>query len=346
MTLTMPVPKDLDFLSARLHGRCSRLAEGAHLDELSRIRTVSELSRSLYPDARLRSAPDLQRLMVAECVREISDLAAAMTGAGAALLSWQRVRFQAENVKVLARGFANGTALDLLRPHLIDLPDGLALDVTGIAEARSFDAFVAALPPGPLQEAMAAARDAYRAQPRPFILETAVDCGYLRELLRRAQCLMGEERGDVLSLAGQEAGTFLLMLAARGLFHYRLKPAMLAGMYVAGASLSRRRFAAMLAAPDLQSMAAQAIGRVIDAAPTPVEATDLESLAWSRFLRLANAAFRRSHMGVGAVIGYVAIRRIELANLITLSEGMRMGLDPRAVRSRLIPHPSGEVARV
>ena len=63
----------------------------------------------------------------------------------------------------------------------------------------------------------------------------------------------------------------------------------------------------------------------------------LEVMARNRFLRLANRAFRSSHMGPGALVGYTAIRRVELANLVTLTEGIRVGLRPEAIRARLIP---------
>ena len=59
-------------------------------------------------------------------------------------------------------------------------------------------------------------------------------------------------------------------------------------------------------------------------------------------LARANALFRRGHMRLGAVIGYAAIRRIELVNLITLTEGLRLGLEPLRIRERLIPRPTGD----
>ncbi len=346
MTPALTLQKDLDFLSARVHGRRSRLAEGSNLDELCRIRTVPELARRLYPGSNILFALDLQRHMVRELVRELSELAAGLEGNDAASMSWQCVRFQVENLKVLARGFANGAALDLLRPHLVELPDGLELDAASLANAPSFEAFASAAPPGHLRESLESAREAYRAQPRPFILETALDRGYLGELLRRAGRLGGGEREDVLRLAGQEAGIFNLMLAVRGVFHYRLKPELLAGLRVPGSAISAGRFAAMLSAGDVKSAAAPAVGTVLDAAPAAADAALVETMAWNRFLRLANKTFRNSHMGAGAAIGYAAIRRVELANLITLSEGMRVGLDPRVLRSRLIPRSPAEATDV
>ena len=53
MTPALTLQKDLDFLSARVHGRRSRLAEGSNLDELCRIRGTDEADRI----ATLRLAP-------------------------------------------------------------------------------------------------------------------------------------------------------------------------------------------------------------------------------------------------------------------------------------------------
>ena len=50
-------------------------------------------------------------------------------------------------------------------------------------------------------------------------------------------------------------------------------------------------------------------------------------------------------MGVAAVVGYVGLRRVEVANLIMLSEGIRLGVTPEVLRGRLIPHSAGEAAR-
>ena len=69
-------------------------------------------------------------------------------------------------------------------------------------------------------------------------------------------------------------------------------------------------------------------------------------MAWNRYLRLANALFRQSRMSIGVAVGFAAIRRIELANLITLCEGMRMGMEPFRLRQRLITRSILEDAHV
>jgi vacuolar-type H+-ATPase subunit C/Vma6 len=51
-------------------------------------------------------------------------------------------------------------------------------------------------------------------------------------------------------------------------------------------------------------------------------------------------------MGLGAVIGYAGLRRVETANLITLSEGIRTGMTAEAMRARMIPRTDLEAAYV
>ena len=52
--------------------------------------------------------------------------------------------------------------------------------------------------------------------------------------------------------------------------------------------------------------------------------------------RLANRAMRRSPTGLGTVMGYVILRRIEIANLTTISEGIRLGLSDEIIRRSVI----------
>ena len=92
----------------------------------------------------------------------------------------------------------------------------------------------------------------------------------------------------------------------------------------------------MLNEQTLAAVVRKSLRRALDAS-VAADPTVIEAMAWQRWLRLANLAFRGSHMDFGAVAGYVAIRRIEVANLITVSQGIRAELPPEAIHARLIP---------
>ena len=347
-----PVEKDLDFLAAKLHGWRSRLAEGARLDDLCRIRTVAELARQIVPEGAFRQAAPFQRHLIESHVRELAQLAAGVDGPGGAFLCWQRTRFLVENLKVLARGAARGMTLDSLVPRLIALPDDLALDLASYADPVGGPLLARLqcfLPSGaPLRTALEQDGEAFREATEPFLAEAALDHAYLRLLLRHAAAIGGEDGAGVRRLAGHEAGIFNMMLAIRGRHHYRLPPDLLRAAFVPGGSLGRDTFEQVIGAGDATAGFRLLAGKLDPkgAAGAPPEAPVIEALAWNRYLKLGNALFRQSRMSVGVVIGFAAIRRIELANLITLCEGMRMGLDPHRLRGRLIPRPVLEVAHV
>ncbi|MBM3887916.1 MAG: V-type ATPase subunit [Verrucomicrobia bacterium] len=337
---------NMDYLAARLHGRRSRMAEAERLDALCRARSVAELSRAVIADTELQAAADLQRRLVQDLVREVVGFRSDIGGAGSRMIEWMLVRFQVENLKVLVRGFATGAPLESLWPHLAALPREFALDAQALASAASLDEFAARMPKGPLQEGFLPAAAIYRDQPRPFFIEAALDRAWFAELLARAGAVSGEDADVIRALVWQETDIFHLRLVARGRFHYGLAPELLLPLHVAGTNVPRARFAAMLADPELPTAATRVVGRVIDSLPAEVDAAALETLAWNRFARLANRAFRRSHMGVGAVVGYVALRRVEIANLITLSEGIRVSVAGETIRARMTPRAGLEAAHV
>ena len=330
---------DLDFLAANIHGRRSRLAEAERLDALCRIRTLPDLARALFAERRFPTVAHLERALVLEQVEELSGLASRLGGASGRFLDWLRMRFRMENVKVLVRGFSSGMALRDLQPHLIPLPGDLAVDAGALAGAGAIEAFAAAVEPEPLRAGLRRGIDLYNKRPRPFFPEAGLDHGYLTELLARAGALGRAHRDDVLEVARQEADTFHLALVARGRFSYNLSPEMLLPFHVPGTRIREQQFRQMTEAESLAEAASLAVGAAIDAMPQAPEpdAAALEVLAWDRCYRLANRTFRRSHMGLGAVVAYAAIRRVELANLITLAEGIRAHLAPEALRRRLIP---------
>jgi vacuolar-type H+-ATPase subunit C/Vma6 len=185
-----------------------------------------------------------------------------------------------------------------------------------------------------------------------FFLEAALDRGYLGELLSRATRLPREDLESVIALVQQEADIFHLMLVARGRFHDHLDPPRLLAQHVAGTRLPRARLAAMLNDSSLSAAMRRAVGRALDIA-VPDQAGDevelaahIETLAWNRYRRLANRAFRCGHLGWGAIVGYVGLRRIETANFMTLSEGVRQGVEPDTLHARMIPRVREEVDHV
>jgi vacuolar-type H+-ATPase subunit C/Vma6 len=343
---TRRIANDLDYLAARLHARRSRMAETERLDGLCRIRSLPEFYLTIFPESEFTGNLDFQRRLVYELIGELSGLSAHMSGPGADLMDWALVRFQVENLKVLIRACLTKAPLEDVYGYLVPLPRELALDNQGLAKAASLEDFFLLVPKGLPRESLKKALEIYHDYSRPFFFEAALDRGYFQGLVARTERLSQEDREIVQPMVCQEADIFHLMLVARGKFHYSLTQEMLLPLHVTETRITPALFAVMLNDQDLYTSVGRVAERVFDKAfdkhgpndgSMVVDASTLEGLAWNRFFRLANLAFRQSHMGLGTIMGYVGLRRVETANLITISEGIRSNMAAETIRGRLIP---------
>ncbi len=167
--------------------------------------------------------------------------------------------------------------------------------------------------------------------------DTAAATKYYAELISRARNCAPPNGRPAYEIAAQSASIFLGMLALRLVFNYAMKPALVGKYYFDGTFISRQVFDGIVAASELQpalDLCSSAIAGGVPCRTIP----ELEAAAWDRYLMLAHRLWRSDPIGVGAIIGYVGIRRIEIANLVTLSEGLRLGVESRRLRSYLIPH--------
>ncbi|HBE44489.1 MAG TPA: hypothetical protein DDW17_03300 [Deltaproteobacteria bacterium] len=347
--LTFPsrqkIANDLDYLAASLHARHSLMAEGERLENLSHIRSLSEFFRTIYPETELTEVLDFQRLLLSELIIELAGFRTYVSGPGADLIDWMLVRFQIENVKVLMRAYMTKRPMEEVEKHLVPLPKELALDIQKLAEAQSLIDFIRLLPKGFLRDTMIEALEIYSDNGRPFFFEAMLDCCYFQGLVARTNQITSEDNEIIRPIINQEIDIFHLMLISRGRFHYNIAPEMLKPLHVAGTRIPKRLFATMLNDADLLTSAGRIGRRILDIEPsvlgteasTTIDIAALERLAWRRFFRLASLAFRKSHMGLGAIIGYIGLRQVEVANLITISEGIRSGMAPESIRKRLIP---------
>ena len=353
--MTRASSNDLDYLATRLHARRSRMAEAERLEELCRLRSLPELSRAVFPGAEISVAADFQRRLVQNLIWEIFGCLKHLDDEGGDLVAWLLARFQLENLKILVRGFLNHKPLESLQPHLVALPARLDCEPAALLAAKSLDDFISLLPADGPRHRLQALVAGQHEPPQCFLLEAALDSGYFQELLARTNRLSDGEAEIVKPLSSQEANLFQFSLVARGRFSFGLTADVLLPLRVGRGEADDEWFNTLLSAPDVISLAGCGVGTVMDDLPVSLHSADgsaetqlssLEALAWQRYLRLANSAFRRSHLGVGAVAGYFGVRRMEIANLVSLSECIRLGADDREIRTRMIRRAQLEAAHV
>ncbi len=353
--MAMPRISDLDFQAAVVHGRRSRLAEAERLDALCRVGTVEELAEAVFHEPSATTCADFQRRLLRVLFEELSEIAATLDAVRGGLLGWILFRFQVENLKLILRGFMTHTKGEVVREHLLPLPDPPAFDIESLLGARNLQEFIHCLPKDRLANALTLALRNHGAETRPFFFEAVMDRDYLQELLRRVSLLSGDDLELARPLVEQEVNAFLLMLAVRARFNYGIRVETLSPFYIRAGGTSLERFNWLLQAASPYEAAILMIGRALDDMPS-VRASDttdmaaltaeLERLAQERFLHLSNRAFRRSPVGFGALLGYAGMRRVEVANLITISEGIRAHASFEEIRSHVVPRQKQGVDHV
>ena len=245
------IPYDPNRLTASLHGRRSRMAEGDRFIRLCRIQTLPELARTVFPGSAAESILDFQRLAVRELARELIDLITCVSGPGARLLYWLLIRFQIENLKVMIRMRLSGRP-ESAQAYLVPLPKGLTLDVRGLSAAESFDDFIGCTPKGLLREALKRASEIYPVQTSPFFFEAMLDRDYFQVLLEAVEAIREQDKDIAKPMFLQEVDIFLLMLLLRGKYSYGLDREALLPLHVRGTKISPALFATMLNDQDLR----------------------------------------------------------------------------------------------
>lgn len=339
---------DVDYLGALAHARYSRMCSGVRLSAISRTTCLPDLVQAVAPGADVVGTTTFQRRMVQDLISELLAFAQSLTGPRRAFLEWLTARFEVENLKVLGRGLDQGIPPQELQPYLLRLPWQSPRLVRKLVSAKSRRDLLERLP-NAVSRAWLPERKLTAVLSDPFQFESLLDRVYLLELLRRTIRVPATERVQVEPLVFQEVGIFNLMMALRGRFHYGLAPEVLQALHVAAANMSRQWFTAIAHASDPAAAAARALGIVLDALPGEAESGNIlqvELLAWTRYHRLAARVFRQGHMRFAELVGYAGLRRLEVANLITVSEGIRAGFAPSELRHRLIPPVETEVPHV
>lgn len=321
------------------------MAQGERLEALCHIGNLPDLFRAVFPAGEITEIRDFQRRLIHELIAELSGFCDYLSDSGASLVNWIIVRFQTENLKVLVRASLTKVPFDEVSEYIVTLPEELTLDTPRLAGAESPEDFIRAVPKGIVRDILEDTLTVYRDHPRPFFLEAALDRGYFQGLIDRMDKVPRKDRDIIKSMVCQEVDIFHLMLVARGRFHYRMSPDMVQPFHVEGTRIPGTLFTAMLNESSLFGAINPVAERIFGGASfaresaegaTTIDIASLENLAWKRFLHYATRAFRQSHMGFGAVMGYTGLRRIEIADLITISEGIRNGMSADTIGRRLI----------
>lgn len=337
--------RDLDYLIPRVHGRRSRLADGARLESLCRLSAIPDLSRALFADDSSQTVHQVQDRLSSTLALELDDFLTYLNGAEWKMAQWMALRFELANLKVRMRTLSGHLPPESSNALLMRIPGGLDWHSGHLATARSMDDLMTALADSALGHMLSKALTCWPLPIPLFLMESALDHEYFKEGIILANTLPSLDRNLIKAMVAQEADIFHVTLVLRGHFHNGLSRDQLSPLHLTGTHLPFKRFLAMLNAPDAIEAARLAAFHIWDSRDI-FTLHDVEGLLWVRYLKLATRTFRQSQNAFGRLMGYIGLRWIEHANLTTLSEGIRLDTPEEARRTRIIRTNHTEASHV
>jgi len=335
------VASDFDFIQAKVHGLRSKVFERERLDELAELRTIEQLWHRLYPGEEPADHHSLQRRLLADHVETLDRVRGHVPDRLRPFMDWVLRRFQVENIKVLLRGWKRREPAARVAAMLAPLPEDLELPVRAFLSATSLADFLLLVPDPDLRTGAEAAAREHLETGETFFVEAALDAAYYRKLLERQRQLPAPHRRGTEQLVRLEVTAANVLCVLRLRLNYQIPFERVAKFLAPSASHPFRleRLYAYASFSDMVKLVpAELLPR--DRREGLADLGELERAIWERILTVANRRFYRASGDLGAVLAFVAIKRVEFANLVRVIEGVRYGMEPRAIRDGLI-RPGG-----
>ncbi len=331
---------NLDFVVAKVRGMRGKLYEGERLSKLCTSPGIEDLAALLAPGEAVGDASRLQQRLTAAHVASLHRVLTALRGDEADLFLWMMRRYQVENLKVLLRCWAAKSSERALSAYSVDVPESLSLPSRSLLESPSLEVLISRIPVPQFRAGAMLGLGEFEESGRLFFVEAGIDRAYFTELEARAQRIRGVARTAVRELVRLELDAYNVMLTLRAVFNYAIPfnkiRQFLApfGDHAALHVLEQLRKATNIDAAATAVPRALVLHQGISAAET------LETAMWRNLYLKANRWYYRSVLDFGAVVAFYYIKRVELANLIQISEHVRQGGPGGAIRAKLISAPA------
>lgn len=333
------IKTDIHFIVAKVRAMRSALYEGDLLSGLLRHRTLSELAQQLCPQEAFASHTALERRLVERYAESLALLWRYLDERRGRLFATLAVRLQIENLKVVLRGQLSGRTIPPEALPVIPLPEVFRWTDFDPSRLGNVHEILDAIPEAALRQSAGEALVLFTETPIPLYLEAGLDRGYLRLLVEAVKPLAGEDRAEVEPLLRLEIDMHNLMFVLRARVNHRFEPGVVADLAAAGTAGAKP-------APWVaQAAEGQTVREIVAQAPrglrraltdVPAELPDIERRLWQRYYGMASRLYYQSFFSIGCPYAFAAIKRMELANLITVVEAVRYGLPIEETLNRLL----------
>ena len=325
---------NFDFINTKIRARRARLYEGDKLDTLLTARDFPDMVRLLGLESVGFTHYRVEAELVVRHVGELEMVAGYLEGSRRrffdALLGHYFKENLKNNVRLKAKKAPGADAAALV----VELPGG---NIEELLEAPTVADALLAIKDESLREWALGGLGDFEESGTTFFIELGIDAGYFTGVLEAAGELRRADREAIRNLVCREAGAHDALAVLRSRFNYGIDfdrvrpfllgyPAQLDTAHLAEAESLEK--ALELVSPEVLPLRA---ARNVSNIP------ELEFAVWSVIFRSAMELFRTSLFDLGAVVAYYYIKRLELANLVSVVEGTRLGMAKAGIRENLLP---------
>jgi vacuolar-type H+-ATPase subunit C/Vma6 len=328
---------NIDFIVAKVRGMHSKLYEGDKLRALCDARSVEDLAAALAPGVPLGDTVNLQKQLTTQHVAELHKLLGLLDAWQANLFLWLLRRYQVENIKVILRCRATANRRAAAARYTADLPGQLELPADVMLQAADLETMLNAIPVRELRQGALVGLGDFEESGRLFFIEAGLDQAYFNALATASEAARGEARGGINRLTALERDNYNVMLVLRGVFNYSI---VFNRVRLLLAPEGRHATADILreigTAPSIEDAARQIPPALLGPVDEEPDADSAETAMWRNLRHAANRVYYDSVLDFAAVVAFTYLKRIELGNLVTLSECARYGEPGATARRRLI----------
>jgi len=336
---------NIDFIVAKVRGMRGKIHEGPRLLALCDLPNIRDLAAALAPGQPIGDTIGLQRHLTAEHVASLHTILNHLDGREARLFLAMLRRYQAENLKVILRCWAAKSGEPLLAAYTVDVPAPLGLPAQDLMKSPDLETLIGRVPVNVLREGAMLGLGEFEESGRMFFVEAGIDKACFTELGRAADEARGEARRAALDLVHLELDIYNVMLVLRGLFNYSLNFNKLR-LFLApfGDHAGMNVLEDIRRAEDLDAAALLVPAALIEPDGATPAGDTVETAMWRKLYHAAHRQYYASVLDFGAAVAFHYIKRIELRNLIRISEHIRYGEHSAAIRDKLIGLPPAAAA--
>jgi len=329
---------DQVFLGTKVRGLRSKIFAGPELAELASIPSPLALYQKILGTDKEMTPSEAQRAIIVQHVNHLMRILNFTGGARYALFEWLVRRYQAENLKVIARAWLRKLPLPEIEKDLLPLPEQFALPFEKMLAAPDAATLISLAGVKELTGYAQAVTPVFSQDPRAFYLEAAIDKAFYTRAVKLAKALGAADRGPCLHIFKTEIMCYNLLFVLRCMQIYELSKESFADLVVEPSHFAKKSYIDLVGTAPVEKLLESVPSlKFVNRSGRPVTTlADFEEILTRYLYRVIVRQYVLSGLDFGVVVAYYYMKYYELRDILRLGEAIRLGVPASEAVKRLI----------